>query len=93
MKREEIIPILQENLTTKEVEHLLLQLSQPVVDIEYNTLGFKRKRSFFDWLFRRKTNQVVVFSVLSLFEDFKINIEVLKGMLKQIKQIGVLGNN
>ncbi|MEM8524919.1 MAG: hypothetical protein AAGG68_09760 [Bacteroidota bacterium] len=93
MKKEEIIPILQENLSAKEVEHLLSQLQQAVVDIEYNTLGFKRKRSFFDWLFRRKTNQVVVFSVLSLFEDFKVNIEVLKGMLKQIQQFSMLGNN
>jgi len=77
MKKEEIIPILQENLTDKEVEHLLSHLHQSVVDVEYNTLEFKRKHSFFDWLFRRKTNQVVVFSVLSLFEDFKVNRVIL----------------
>ncbi|MEM9887085.1 MAG: hypothetical protein AAF849_14415 [Bacteroidota bacterium] len=93
MKREKIIPILQESLTVKEVEHLLSHLHQPVINVEYNTLGFKRKRSFWDWLFRRNTNQVVVFSVLSLFKDFKIDVDALKGMLMQIQQFSTLGKN
>lgn len=85
MKQERKKQLLFENLSHAEIEDLLPRLDQTMLDVEYNIIGIKSKRSFWQWLFRRKSNQFNIYSVLGIFEDFTLTKSELQQMLLQIQ--------
>lgn len=87
MSDQHIQKLLAEGLSLAERQHLLAQLQNGLkTELEYNTIGFSPKRSFWAWLFHRPARKVTVYSVLGVFEEVLLSVERLEQLLWALRR-------